>query len=56
MKEFEGLDKFDGKPNCVVIADAAHHFNYDNMNAAFRVLLDMRHRGEEPKLYTLGRG
>jgi hypothetical protein len=56
MKEFEGLDKFEGEPNCVVIADAAHNFNYENMNAAFRALLSMRQRGDTPKLFTLGRG
>ncbi|CAB3377102.1 Hypothetical predicted protein [Cloeon dipterum] len=50
------LEEFDGvsteNPNCVVIGDCAEHFSYENMNKAFRVLINM----SEPLLYSLGKG
>jgi len=40
-EEFSGLAG--GKPNAVVIGDAAQGFTYDNLNQAFRLLLDGAH-------------
>lgn len=40
------------EPNCVVVGDAAEEFNYENMNKAFRILLD----SENPILLALGTG
>lgn len=40
------------EPNCVVVGDAAEEFNYENMNKAFRVLLN----AENPILLALGAG
>jgi len=40
-EEFSGL--VGGKPNAVVIGDAAQGFSYDNLNRAFRLLLDGAH-------------
>ena len=52
----EALDDYSNietsEPNCVVVADAAKEFNYDNMNKAFRVLLN----SENPILLALGVG
>ncbi len=42
-KDFADCDQSD--PNCVIMGDAEHDFTYDNMNAAFRVLMN-----NEPKL------
>ncbi|XP_059489012.1 phospholysine phosphohistidine inorganic pyrophosphate phosphatase-like [Neocloeon triangulifer] len=39
-------------PNCVVIGDSAEHFTYDNLNKAFRILMNL----SEPILYSLGKG
>jgi hypothetical protein len=39
-------------PNCVVMGDAADEFSWENMNSAFRTLLNM-----QPKvLITMGNG
>uniref|UniRef100_W5K184 Phospholysine phosphohistidine inorganic pyrophosphate phosphatase n=1 Tax=Astyanax mexicanus TaxID=7994 RepID=W5K184_ASTMX len=50
VPEFDGVDK--SNPNCVVIGDAADNFSYENMNAAFRVLIGL----EKPVLFSMGRG
>lgn len=50
LPEFEHIDT--SNPNCVVIADAAEAFSYQNMNSAFRVLMGL----ERPVLISLGRG
>ncbi|XP_026988502.1 phospholysine phosphohistidine inorganic pyrophosphate phosphatase isoform X1 [Tachysurus fulvidraco] len=50
LPEFDGVDKSD--PNCVVIGDAADNFSYQNMNAAFQVLISL----ERPLLFSMGRG
>ncbi|GAA6081342.1 phospholysine phosphohistidine inorganic pyrophosphate phosphatase isoform X1, partial [Tachysurus ichikawai] len=50
LPEFDGVDKSD--PNCVVIGDAADHFSYQNMNAAFQVLISL----DRPLLFSMGRG
>ena len=36
--EFEGVDQF--APNAVVLGDAGRAFDYDHLNAAFRLLMD----------------
>lgn len=33
---FTGLDKYEGEPNAVVVGLAPEHFNYDELNKAFR--------------------
>ena len=38
--------------DCVVVGDAVNYFTYDNMNKAFRVLIDQ----EKPLLISMGRG
>lgn len=50
MEDFKGCDL--SNPNCVVIGDAEHNFNYENLNAAFRVLIN----SERPLLISLGCG
>lgn len=50
IPEFKGLDC--SEPNCVVIGGAEEHFTYDNMNQAFRVLLN----SENPVLLATGYG
>jgi phospholysine phosphohistidine inorganic pyrophosphate phosphatase len=50
LPEFEGIDQ--NNPNCVVVGDAAENFTYENLNEAFRILINM----EEPRLFSLGRG
>lgn len=50
LSEFDSVDKTN--PNCVVIGDAAEKFSYQNLNEAFRVLLDT----EKPVLFSLGQG
>lgn len=50
LEEFDSVHQTD--PNCVVIADAADSFSYENMNRAFRVLLSL----DDPILIALGRG
>jgi len=52
-----GLEEFEQnynekEANCVVIGDARDVFNYDNLNAAFRVL----DRSPQHQLYSLGKG
>ena len=39
-------------PNCIVLGDACEVFNYDNMNKAFRILIN----SEQPVLISLGQG
>ncbi|XP_045883791.1 phospholysine phosphohistidine inorganic pyrophosphate phosphatase isoform X1 [Meles meles] len=48
--EFDQIDT--SNPNCVVIADAGESFSYQNMNKAFRVLMEL----ESPVLISLGKG
>ncbi|XP_044924383.1 phospholysine phosphohistidine inorganic pyrophosphate phosphatase isoform X2 [Mustela putorius furo] len=48
--EFDPIDT--SNPNCVVIADAGESFSYQNMNKAFRVLMEL----ESPVLISLGKG
>ncbi|XP_016065990.1 PREDICTED: phospholysine phosphohistidine inorganic pyrophosphate phosphatase [Miniopterus natalensis] len=48
--EFDQIDT--SNPNCVVIADAAAGFSYENMNKAFQVLMGL----EDPVLISLGQG
>lgn len=48
LPEFDSVDKTN--PNCVVIGDAAEKFSYQNLNEAFRVLM------EKPVLFSLGQG
>ncbi|KAK2884651.1 phospholysine phosphohistidine inorganic pyrophosphate phosphatase [Channa argus] len=50
LPEFDSVDKTN--PNCVVIADAAEKFSYQNLNEAFRVLIGL----EKPALFSLGQG
>lgn len=50
LDDFRGCDF--NNPNCVVIGDAEKNFSYDNLNAAFRVLLN----SERPLLISLGCG
>ncbi|XP_049813317.1 phospholysine phosphohistidine inorganic pyrophosphate phosphatase-like isoform X2 [Schistocerca nitens] len=50
LSEFDGLNKED--PNCVVVGDAAENFSYENLNKAFRILIDM----DKPRLFSMGRG
>ncbi|XP_072485095.1 phospholysine phosphohistidine inorganic pyrophosphate phosphatase isoform X3 [Notamacropus eugenii] len=48
--EFDGMDT--SNPNCVIIADSGDSFSYQNVNEAFRVLINM----ENPVLISLGKG
>lgn len=48
--EFDGIDK--SNPNCVVIGDAGERFTYENLNAAFRVLISLKN----PILISMGKG
>lgn len=48
--EFDGVDKTN--PSCVVVGDAGRRFTYDNLNAAFRVLLNLENR----ILISMGKG
>ncbi|XP_069569225.1 phospholysine phosphohistidine inorganic pyrophosphate phosphatase isoform X1 [Brachyistius frenatus] len=50
LPEFDSVDK--SNPNCVIIGDAAENFSYQNLNEAFRVLIDL----EKPVLLSLGQG
>uniref|UniRef100_A0A665WN31 Phospholysine phosphohistidine inorganic pyrophosphate phosphatase n=1 Tax=Echeneis naucrates TaxID=173247 RepID=A0A665WN31_ECHNA len=50
LPEFDSVDKTN--PNCVVIGDAAEKFSYQNLNEAFRVLINL----EKPVLFSLGQG
>ncbi|CAL8120562.1 unnamed protein product [Orchesella dallaii] len=54
LPEFDGIETSD--PNCVVVGDAAEHFNYSRLNEAFRVLLRLREENKEMQLYSLGKG
>ncbi|XP_074088327.1 phospholysine phosphohistidine inorganic pyrophosphate phosphatase isoform X2 [Macrotis lagotis] len=48
--EFDGMDT--SNPNCIIIADAAEGFSYQNLNKAFQVLINL----ENPVLISLGKG
>jgi phospholysine phosphohistidine inorganic pyrophosphate phosphatase len=50
LPEFEAVDQ--SNPNCVVLGDAGDNFTYENLNEAFRVLINM----ENPRLFSLGQG
>ena len=50
LGDYEEVEKTE--PNCVVVGDAAEEFNYENMNKAFRVLL----QSNNPILLALGTG
>ncbi|CAG5136006.1 unnamed protein product [Candidula unifasciata] len=50
LPDFKDVDKND--PNCVVIGDATNEFSYDNLNKAFRCLMEI----EQPVLFSLGSG
>jgi phospholysine phosphohistidine inorganic pyrophosphate phosphatase len=50
LSEFDALPK--DEPNCVVLGDAAQHFTYEALNAAFRVLM----QSDQKLLFSLGRG
>ena len=50
LPEFAGVDQT--SPNCVVIGDAGDAFSYENVNRAFRVLVEM----ENPILISMGIG
>ena len=49
LGEVQALGK---QPDCVVLGDAAHGFNYDNLNKAFRVLASQ----PSAPLFCLGKG
>ncbi|XP_054262788.1 phospholysine phosphohistidine inorganic pyrophosphate phosphatase-like [Macrosteles quadrilineatus] len=50
LKEFKDIETSD--PNCVVIGDAGQNFTFDNLNKAFRLLIDL----PEPVFFSLGSG
>jgi phospholysine phosphohistidine inorganic pyrophosphate phosphatase len=50
LPEFEAIDQ--SNPNCVVLGDAGDNFTYENLNKAFRILINM----EKPRLFSLGQG
>ncbi|XP_028332179.1 phospholysine phosphohistidine inorganic pyrophosphate phosphatase isoform X1 [Gouania willdenowi] len=50
LPEFDGVETTD--PNCVIIGDAAENFSYQNLNQAFKVLIEL----EKPLLFSLGQG
>ena len=50
LPEYSDIDC--SNPNCVVLGDACEVFNYDNMNKAFRILIN----SEQPTLISLGQG
>lgn len=50
LKEFKDLNT--DQPNCVVLGDAGSNFSFENLNKAFRVLIDL----PEPIFYSLGMG
>lgn len=50
LPEFEVIDQ--SNPNCVVLGDAGDNFTYENLNKAFRILINM----EKPRLFSLGQG
>ncbi|XP_071949141.1 phospholysine phosphohistidine inorganic pyrophosphate phosphatase-like [Antedon mediterranea] len=52
LPDFGDLASSKASPTCVVIGDCASQFTYDNLNNAFRVLINM----EKPALIALGRG
>lgn len=50
LEEFKNITQMN--PNCVVLGDAGANFTFQNMNAAFRVLINLA----EPILFSLGIG
>jgi len=50
LEDFAGNDQLD--PNCLVIGDAVNQFTYQNMNEAFRFLMDDPSR----KMFAMGKG
>lgn len=50
LSEFDNVDQTN--PNCVLIGDAAEKFSYQNLNKAFRILLNI----DNPLLLSLGQG
>ncbi|BFZ02341.1 hypothetical protein BsWGS_05380 [Bradybaena similaris] len=50
LPDFKDVNQSD--PNCVVVGDATDEFSYDNLNQAFRYLMDV----ERPVLFSLGSG
>ena len=53
MADYEGVDTSD--PNCVVLADATDCFNYQSLNDAFRLLIELQGKGRAV-LISLGQG
>ena len=50
LPEFASVDQ--SNPNCVVIGDAVHQFSYQNLNNAFRTLIEL----QTPLLFAMGKG
>lgn len=50
LPDYSGIDC--SNPNCIVLGDACEVFNYENMNKAFRILINT----EQPALISLGQG
>ena len=50
LPEYSDIDC--SNPNCIVLGDACEVFNYENMNKAFRILIN----SEQPTLISLGQG
>ena len=50
VEEYSELDQ--SEPNCVIVGDAAEYFNYENMNKAFRILMNSKN----PIILALGSG
>ena len=50
LPEYSGVDCTN--PDCVVLGDACEMFTYENMNKAFRILIN----GDNPTLISLGQG
>lgn len=50
LPEYSDIDC--SNPNSVVLGDACEVFNYENMNKAFRILIN----SEQPVLISLGQG
>lgn len=50
LPEFDAIDQ--SNPNCVVLGDAGDNFTYENLNKAFRILMNL----EKPRLFSLGQG
>ncbi|KAH9518555.1 hypothetical protein Btru_017130 [Bulinus truncatus] len=50
LPDFKDVDQ--SNPNCVVIGDATHQFNYENINRSFQCLMKL----EKPILFSMGKG